>query len=646
VADSARRAVLRKGLRLLVRAVREEPRIFTVALAGAVLVSVLTVGSAYVMGTIVARVVAPALDRGEADAGLLALAAAALVGVSLLKVVGMVGRRLGSGYMHMRLQASYRRQVTHRYLELPVAWHHRHPTGALLSNASSDVESSWLPANTLAFALATVVMLAAALGSLFVTDWVFGLIGLAVFPTLFGLYLVYSRQVAASYANVAQLRSEVAAIAHESFDGAVVVKSMGREAHETARFAAKVAQLRDKLVAVGRVRGLYDPIVDSLSSIGTLAVLLAGAWRLRDGAIGVSELVSAAFVFALLDIPVRAIGWLLTSLPFAVAGWDRVQQVLTATGRMEYGETVLAPAGGSSGDAPSGDASGGAPSSGAPAGSLPAQLRFEGVELAHEPGRPVLREVSFTLPAGRALALVGPTGSGKSTIASLAARLVDPTAGGVTLDGVDLRQLTAASLASTVALVPQVPFVFDDTVRANVALDRAGIDDERVWAALRAAQADGFVARLPDGLDSVLGERGVVLSGGQRQRLTLARALAGQPRLLVLDDATSAVDPRVEAAILASLRAGGAPGGAAGGPGHSILVIAYRRATIALADEVVYLDQGQVVATGSHAELLASVPGYADLVTAYEKAEAERVRTHAYDSEAEPARAAVSGAAA
>ncbi|HET8658909.1 MAG TPA: ABC transporter ATP-binding protein, partial [Micromonosporaceae bacterium] len=367
----------------------------------------------------------------------------------------------------------------------------------------------------------------------------------------------------------------------------------------------------------------YDPIVDSLSSVGTLAVLLVGAWRLRDGAIGVSELVSAAFVFALLDIPVRAIGWLLTSLPFAVAGWDRVQQVLTATGRMEYGKTALAP---------SGDAQ---------AGGVPAQLRLDRVELAHEPGRPVLREVSFTLPAGRVLALVGPTGSGKSTIASLAARLLDPTAGAVTLDGVDLRQLTAASLTSAVALVPQVPFVFDDTVRANVALDRAGIDDERVWAALRAAQADGFVARLPDGLDSVLGERGVILSGGQRQRITLARALAGQPRLLVLDDATSAVDPRVEAAILASLRAGGAPGSAP----HSILVIAYRRATIALADEVVYLEQGRVVATGSHAELLASVPGYVELVTAYEKAEAERVRTHAYDSEAEPAGAAVTGAA-
>jgi ABC-type multidrug transport system fused ATPase/permease subunit len=167
-----------------------------------------------------------------------------------------------------------------------------------------------------------------------------------------------------------------------------------------------------------------------------------------------------------------------------------------------------------------------------------------------------------------------------------------------------------------------VPFAFDDSVRANVSLDRAGIGDAQVWAALRLAQADGFVARLPGGLDTELGERGITLSGGQRQRLTLARALAGRPRLLILDDATSAVDPRVEAAILSALRSDGA--------GASILVVAYRRATIALADEVVYLERGRVAARGPHTELLATVPGYANLVTAYERAEAER-RERAYD---------------
>jgi ABC-type multidrug transport system fused ATPase/permease subunit len=171
--------------------------------------------------------------------------------------------------------------------------------------------------------------------------------------------------------------------------------------------------------------------------------------------------------------------------------------------------------------------------------------------------------------------------------------------------------------------VPQVPFVFDDTVRANITLDRDGVGEDDAWSALRLAHADGFVDKLPDGLETEVGERGTSLSGGQRQRLTLARALAGRPRLLVLDDATSAVDPRVEAAILASLRGGDA--------GASILVVAYRRATIALADQVVYLEHGRVVATGTHTELMATAPGYLNLVTAYEQAEAERERERAFE---------------
>ncbi|WFE66999.1 ABC transporter ATP-binding protein [Micromonospora sp. WMMD714] len=603
------RDVIQRGLSILGRAIREQPRIFAVAVAGSVLFGGLVIASAYVVGAVVGDVVVPAVESGEVGTGTLALAAVALFGISVLRVVGIFGRRLGAGYMQFRLQAAYRRRVTRRYLELPLSWHHRNATGTLLSNANSDVEAAWYPIAPLPFAVGTLVMLVGAVGSLFATDWALALVGLAVFPALFALNVVYSRRMAPRQARAQRLRAEVSGIAHESFDGALVVKTMGREAQETARFAGRAGQLRDALISVGRLRGVFDPLLETLPSLGTLAVLVVGTIRLRQGAISVTELVSVAFLFTVLAFPVRAIGWVLAELPRSVAGWDRVSRVLDATGEMPYGDVALADDG------------------------TPATLAFTDVHFgyapaeAHLPGTQVLGEVTFTVPAGRTVALVGPTGAGKSTIASLAVRLVDPDAGTVSLDGVDVRRLTAGSLASTAALVAQVPFVFDDTVRANISLDRPGIDDADVWAALRLAEADGFVAALPDGLDTMVGERGTSLSGGQRQRLTLARALAGRPRLLVLDDATSAVDPRVEAAILAGLRSP-APGQQAAA---SILVVAYRRATIALADEVIYLEQGRVLARGTHTELLATVPGYVDLVTAYEQAEQEREQNRTYD---------------
>jgi ABC-type multidrug transport system fused ATPase/permease subunit len=583
--------VLGRGLRVLGQAIRTEPRLFTVGAVGSCLFGLLIIANSYVVGAVIGHVVVPAFAEHRTRVAELGLIAAVFLGISVLRVASIFGRRLGAGFMQFRLQARYRRAVTRRYLALPPSWHQRHATGTLLSNANSDVEAAFVPIAPLPFAVGTIVMIVAAVVSLFVTDWVLALVGVTLFPALFGLNVLYSRRMSPRQIRAQQLRAKVSAVAHESFDGALVVKTMGREADESRRFGVFVTELRDALVAVGRLRGLFDPLMDSLPSVGTLAVLLLGAWRLQTGAISVSELVSVAFLFTVLAFPVRAIGWVVAELPRSVAGWERVQAVLSADGDLAYGSVN-------------------------PTASGPAGLVFDKVTFAYGDS-PVLHDVSFTVPAGKTVALVGATGSGKSTVASLAVRLVDPAKGTVSVDGVALPELSAPALAATSALVPQVPFVFDDSVRGNVTLDRDGLDDGAAWSALRLAQADGFVSKLPDGLDTEVGERGTSLSGGQRQRLTLARALAGRPRLLVLDDATSAVDPRVEAAILASLRGGEA--------GASILVVAYRRATIALADAVVYLQQGRVVATGTHGELMDTVPGYSDLVNAYEQAEAERV---------------------
>jgi ABC-type multidrug transport system fused ATPase/permease subunit len=239
------------------------------------------------------------------------------------------------------------------------------------------------------------------------------------------------------------------------------------------------------------------------------------------------------------------------------------------------------------------------------------------VGYAYGDAAPVLDEVTLDVPIGRTIAVVGPTGSGKSTLAGILVRLVDPTDGTVLYDDLDLRTLRQGEVSSAAALVPQQTFLFDDTVRGNIALG-GDFTDEEVWAALRTAQGERFVRALPRGLDTVVGERGTTLSGGQRQRLALARAVVRRPRLLLLDDATSSVDPSVEQAILAGLaRTTGSA------TATSVLVVAYRRATIALADEVVFVDEGRVVARGPHEVLLAEVDGYRALVTAYEQAEAE-----------------------
>ncbi len=607
--------VIGQGFANLWRGIRDEPRLFAVATVGGCLFTLTGVASSLVLGEATDRVVIPAIRRGHADWSAVALAAVALSLVGLARALGMFLRRLAGGTVVFRLQARHRHAVTRQYLRLPLSWHQRHSTGTLLSNANSDVEAAWAPVMPLPFALGALVMLVVALVLLVVTDPVLALIGFVIFPTFGVLNVWYGRRVWPLYSRAQQLRGEVSAVAHESFDGALVVKTLGREEDETARFAVRAERLRDAMIHAGRLRGLFDPVMEALPNLGILLVLLVGAIRIDAGAIDVGQLVRVAYLFTLLAFPLRAFGWVFGDLPREVVGYERVEAVLRARGHEEYGPRTLTAAGPASlrldavtyayppADAtadPTVDAA--ADPSGEPA--VPASP-------GDPPPRPVVDAVSFEVAAGSVVAITGRTGSGKSSLVNLLARLVDPQAGTVLLDGVDLRELAAGEVSRAVAVVAQQAFLFDDTVRANVTLGMDAADDE-VWAALRRAQADGFVAALPDGLDTMVGERGTSLSGGQRQRIGLARALVRAPRLLVLDDATASVDPRVEAAILADLRE------SAGA--STVVVVAQRRSTIALADEVIHLDAGRVIGRGRHEELLASSPRYAALLTAYEAA--------------------------
>ncbi len=576
-----RRKVVLRGLAVLARGVAEQRLAFTVSVLGSTLWAVMTVGQAYVLGRITQNTVLPALKAGRIVWGGLVGAVLLVLAVALLKAVGIAGRRIYAGRVQYELGASYRRRVAARYLALPLRWHQARPTGRLLSVANSDVEQTWEPMAPLPMAVGVVVMLVVTLALLVFTDPWLALVGGVIFPLIAILNVAYSRRLAPLMIRAQELRAEVSGIAHESFDGALTVKVLGRAEQETERFAERARELRDALIRVGRLRGLFDPALEALPNLAVLVVLLLGGLRVSAGSLDAGGLVRIAYLFTLLAFPIRAIGWLLADLPRAVVGWERMHEVLHADDAMPPGSRRHR------------DAIG------------PATLAARRASFGYT-DEPVLTGVTLDIPAGATVAMVGPTGSGKSTIASLSLRLLDPDEGAFTFDGHDLRDLADGELARAAALVPQGAFLFDDTVRGNVTLGD-DIPDEVIAEALRVSQADGFVHDLPDGLDTVVGERGATLSGGQRQRIALARALAHRPRLLVLDDATSSVDPRIERAILAGLRQSPA----------TVLVIAYRQATIALADEVVYLEAGQVRGRGTHEQLMATTPGYRAVLNAY-----------------------------
>lgn len=601
--DPSDDGLVRRGLAVIGVALTSAPGPFAVGIGGSALYASMLVVSALVLGWVTDEVLIPIFASGVVDRGLVLLAVTLILAVALLKAVGVVARRLGAYHAQFRLQSTYRRKVTRRYLELPIAWHRRHPTGELLSNANADVESAFFVAAPLPMALGASLLLVLTAGLLIATDPALAAIGFAVGPLLAFANWFYQRRMRSAATVAQQARADVSEIAHASFDGALVIKTMGREDEEAQGFREVAEDLRDKMIRVGKLRAFFDPVIEALPNVGILLILLVGALRVRDGALTAGDLVTFAYLFRLVALPIRVFGWLLGELPRAVVGWDRVERVLQATGRMDHGDQRTTGEGGA--DVRSEAVGFTHPSSVREelSGPVIASVTPEGA------GARGVRSVSFDVPAGRTVALVGATGSGKSTVAALLVRLFDPDTGQISLDGHDLKDLGRDELSRNAAIVFQDAFLFDDTVAENISLG-APVSFEQVEQAARLARADGFIRELDDGYDTVVGERGATLSGGQRQRIALARALVREPRLLVLDDATSAVDPSVESEILRGLSEARLP--------STVVLVAYRQGSIVLADEVFYLREGAVAARGTHEQLLQDVAGYRDLVTAYE----------------------------
>jgi ABC-type multidrug transport system fused ATPase/permease subunit len=579
-------SLLRRGVRLLWASVRAHPRPFAVSVLGSVLYGSMAVAGSLLLGEVTDRVIVPAFNGGVSGAAI-ATGAGAILAVAVLRSSGVVLRRYFGNMTARGMHRTWFRRITDTYLRVPLEYFGSHPTGQLLAHADADVERSITVIMPLPLSLGVVVLVGLSIVSLALIDPLLMLVGLALFPSLAILNQIYSRRVEDPASRTQARLGEVSSVAHESFEGALLVKTLGLESREVERLAGAAGELRTARLAVGRLRATFEPVLDALPNLGTIALLGLGAWRVSEGVITTGQLVQAMALFTILTFPMRVVGFLLEEMPRAVVAADRITGVLATP-------TRPAPAGGAGTALPGG----------------PLAVDVRGLRFAYSTdGDPVLAGVDLALAPGEVVALVGATGSGKSTLCHLLAHLYQPTAGTVRLGGVDLASAEPASLRSAVALVFQEAFLFAATVRENLALGWDASDDELRWA-LDAAHARRFVDRLPLGLDQQLGERGVTLSGGQRQRLALARALLRRPGLLMLDDATSAVDPTVERRILDGL-----PGALRA----TTLVVAHRVSTIALADRVLFLEGGRIAASGTHRELLASVPAYASLARAYER---------------------------
>lgn len=585
------RASLAAGLRLVAMYVGRHPVAFTLAVVGAAAFAAAIVASAVVIGNATDSVIVPVLDGREEIGGRLLPAVAAIVAVAVWKAVAITLRRTAAGYLQYANLIDVRRELIDRMLRLEMRWYRRQSIGDLLAVTDADASQATFILAPVPYGTGASLLLIGSVVMILTIDPVLAAVTFISLAGIMSIDIRGSWTTFGLYQRVQDQRAKVSRVAHESFDGALTVKALGREDHETQRFRGASDALADTLANEGRVHANYRVVVEGLLSVVTVLILVVGALRIRTGDVTAGDVITIAYLLSLLYIPIRIIGFVLWDMSHAVAGWNRVQRVLDADELVPYGDVQ-----------PRRLASG-------------AEVHGMGMTFSYTHGEVVLSDVALSIPAGRIVAVVGPTAAGKSTLVTLMARLWDPTAGRITLDGTDLRDFARSALPGEVAFVAQEAFLFDDTVRGNIAFGTDATDEE-VWEAARLANAAEFVDRLPQGLDTDLGERGTTLSGGQRQRVALARALVRKPRLLILDDATSAVDASVETRILEGLRDAELP--------STVIVVAYRRSSITLADEVVFVDEGRIVAHGPHERLMATTPGYARILEAYEDDAAER----------------------
>ena len=517
--------------------------------------------------------------RGELLTLALLVAAAGIIRLALTAV-----RRLVAGRVSLGVEYDLRTLLFGQLQSLELAFFDRQQTGQLMSRATVDLQSvRFFLGYGLVFLVQSALAIALAAAAMFAIRP--DLAAIALLPVPFVVYITnrYSRRARPALQEVQQRIGELTADVEENISGVRVVKAFAREAHQRARFERTVARVFNQAMVETRLQARYNPVIGFLPQLGLAAILLVGGREVVHGQLSIGEF-SAFYIYLLMLLaPMSTLGVSLAMAQRATASGARVFEILDRSPRL------TSPA-----DAPP-----------LPAGN--GHVRLEGVTMRYAgTSRAALLDVDLDVPAGRTVALVGTTGSGKTTLAALVARLYDPSAGRVLIDGADLRSVEVGTLRRAVAITGDDPFLFSTSVHANIAYARPDASEEEVLDAARRAQADGFIQALPDGYETRVGERGLTLSGGQRQRIAIARALLADPRILILDDATSSVDATTEREIRLALGEVMA--------GRTTFIIAHRLSTIALADEIVVLEEGRVVAHGNHAELLDASALYREIV--------------------------------
>jgi ATP-binding cassette, subfamily B, bacterial len=540
----------------------------------------LVVSSLLAIGSQVAGILVPVLTgvvidelSHDADTRILAFEIAAVVGLGLLRGALMLGRRLISGRQALAVEYDLRDELYGHFLRLSFGFYDRSQTGQLMSRATIDLQSVrfFLGYGLIFFAqhVVTIVVVSAVL---FVYSWQLALVALAITPAVVLVAYRYSQVSHPVLREVQQQLAEVATVAEESIAGVHVVKSFSQEERRSARFSEAADAVFDRTLAANRQRAFYVPLLTFLPLVAQAAVLLVAGRMVVSGSLSIGDFFAFNLLLAMLVMPLRMLGMWVGQAQRATAAGERIFEILDEPEEIADAEDAR------------------------PLPPGPGALVFEDVDFAYEPGRPVLEGVDLEIAPGRTVALIGRTGSGKTTLAALVPRFYEATSGRVLVDGIDVRDLERRSLRREIGVISQDPFLFSASIRDNIAFGMPDAPHDAVEAAARAAQAHDFILELPQGYDTVVGERGITLSGGQRQRIAIARALLIDPRILVLDDATASVDATTEARIRAGLQEVMRD--------RTTIIIAHRLSTIALADEIVVLDHGRVAARGTQSDLL------------------------------------------